>query len=198
MIKPILSFVVLILSVIFAFLYVKPEWDLVQEHRGNIVTLDETLQKSSTIEQLINETGQSLKNVPEENLSRFATFLPQTIDDIRLANNIQHLGYTDNVVLENIKVTKEGGVSETTTTTGRGAQDVLSSNKKYNTTKVSFSLTAPYGVFLVFLNDLETSLGLIDVTSLSFALEPNTTGGIITTGPPLYRYTIEAVTYSLQ
>lgn len=220
MFKPIFSFVVIIFSVGFAFFYGRQEWNLVQEHRSNIVSLDETLQKSETIKKLIAETGENLKGVPKENLGRFAVFLPETIDDIRFANNIQHIGYSNSVVLENIKVDsgdksqKESlgaknalGVnvasapsfSRTAGGSSANVSGALSSDKKYKTTKASFSMTTSYSSFLNFLDNLEKSLGLINITSLSFSqASQGTSGTSKKVGPLLYQFTVEIETYSLQ
>lgn len=42
-------------------------------------------------------------------------------------------------------------------------------NNPYGSISLSFSVTAPYDTFKGFLRDLETSLRIVDVTSISFA-----------------------------
>ena len=195
MIRPIFSVIVLAFSLIFVFVYGMEKWTLVQEHLTNLVTLDETLKKSEHIKKLIAETGENLKAVPKENLDRFAVFLPEKIDDIRLANTIQHIGYSNNLLLEGIKVEK----SATSSAAGDTASKSSVSDKKYKATKVTFALSASYDAFLLFLDDLEKSLGLINVTSLSFTSIGD--GGSTTSkkvGPPLYHFVVGMETYSLQ
>jgi hypothetical protein len=220
MIKPILSFIVLLLSLAFAFFYVMPSFDRVQSHRENLVTLDDTLQKGDVIKKLIADTAESLKSVDTDNLARFEVFLPQTFDSLRFANNLEHLGRSNGIILENIVV--EGGKNNTasmptakntlatnitnTLSLGRGFKSEatntpagVSGDKKYKTTKATFSFTTSYGGFLLFLDDIEKSLGLINVDTLSFA--PTKSAGVNgkkTTGAPIYQYTVEIETYSLQ
>ena len=223
MIKPILSFIVLILSLLFAFFYVMSEFGMVQAHQENLVTLDDTIQKGEMVKKLIADTGESLKAVDADNLARFDVFLPQTIDSLRFANNLQHIGYAKGIVLENIMVDQGAkntpSVSATTKNTlGNNVVNTfsleratkskseatnipggVSGDKKYKTTKATFSLTASYGAFLIFLGDLEKSLGLINITALSFVpTKDASVNGKKGNGLPLYQYTVEVETYSLQ
>ncbi len=220
--KPILSFIVIILSLGAAFLYVKPEFDVAMKSRADIVTLDQTIQKSETIKKLINETSDNLRRIDKDSLARFAIFLPEEVDDIRFANSLQNIGYSNGIILEGINVTRGVG--------GSGAEDSLSAksklsgiilstisvdrtdqsektntrqagvlDKKYKTTRANFSGTSSYGAFALFLDDLEKSLGLINITSLSFTpIKEASVGEKKDTSPILYQYTVDIETYSLK
>src|SRR3989344_5531491 len=66
-------------------------------------------------------------------------------------------------------------------------------NKLYKTTVITCRVIGQYGQFLKFLQDLESSLNLVDVTSLSM----KTLGGQ-TTGNSSLEFLLEMKTYSLQ
>lgn len=179
------------------------------------------------IKTLINETEKNLNSVNPEDLARFDIFLPETIDPIRFANNLQHLGTTNGLVLENIKVEEpvrgvagdsaQGGVALAaqglTNTFSLGTKisqaDGLiagsgssrtASEKKYVTTKANFTFTATYEKFRIFLNDIEKSLGLINITTLSFepVVETPDSKKIKSVGPQIYQFTVAVETYSLK
>lgn len=227
MTKPIISFIVLILSIGFTFFYVVPAYNLNKERRGNIESLSNILSTSGEIKKLINETKTNLSSIEPDGLSRFEVFLPVTIDPIRFANNIQSIGRKNRIILSDIKV--EGPVSSTQNNSASGgggsaqglvntislgtkidqAQGVYTMNtvtpgevssKKYATTKASFTFTATYEMFLLFLNSLEKSLGVIDLTSLSFSVLPNDASLKTLRAPasPIYQYTMAIETYSLK
>jgi hypothetical protein len=61
-------------------------------------------------------------------------------------------------------------------------------DKGFGTATITFGVSAPYDVFLNFLNDLEDGLRLIDVTALS----------INPTDPKTYDYTVTFKTYWLK
>lgn len=211
MTKPIISFIVLILSIGFTFFYVVPAYNLNKERRGNIESLSNILSTSGEIKKLINETKTNLSSIEPDGLSRFEVFLPVTIDPIRFANNIQNIGRRNRIVLSDIKV--EGPANSSQNNGASSAPGVAQgaytmnpatpgevSSKKYATTKASFTFTATYEMFLLFLNSLEKSLGVIDLTSLSFSVLPNDASLKTLRAPasPIYQYTMAIETYSLK
>ena len=70
--------------------------------------------------------------------------------------------------------------------------------KKYITTKASFSFISTYGQALLFLDSLEKSLGLINITALSFSPQEQKSGVKMGVGTAYYQYKLEIETYSLR
>ncbi|MFA5996934.1 MAG: hypothetical protein WC791_00420 [Candidatus Paceibacterota bacterium] len=229
MTKPIFSFIVLLLSIGFALFYVVPAYDYNKARQGDIRFLTKILSTSGEIKTLIEQTKENLNSIDPEVLSRFEVFLPTTIDPIRLANNLQALSRNDRIVLSDIKVEgaaqgkqtmsplvglngavkglvdsvslgakidQVAGIEANTTTAGVNAV----SGKKYVATKASFGFTTTFETFQLFLNDLERSLGLFNVTSLSFAPGADATDEKKSKNPATqnYQFTMTIETYSLQ
>ncbi|OHA79369.1 MAG: hypothetical protein A2747_02940 [Candidatus Yonathbacteria bacterium RIFCSPHIGHO2_01_FULL_44_41] len=240
MTKPITSFVVLILSTGFIFFYVVPAYNINRERRDSVGSLTKTLSAFSEISMLVDKTKKNLSSIGPAEMSRLEVFLPEKIDEIRFANNIQSIGTKNRISLSNIKV--EGpanGTQKTTTVSGTNAAQGLVGTlsisdkstaakinntefavtkssagaavlaKKYATTKAKFTFTATFETFQLFLNDLEKSLGLMDITSLSFVPLPEdksvprtgrTSADSKPKGPvsPIYQFTLEMETYLLK
>lgn len=221
--KSIFSIIILFFSVTFLFIYVKPLYERVQSHRAGIVDLDKILASAGAIESLIGETEKNLSVVAPLDKARFAVFLPEVVDEVRLAYTLQHIGVRRNVVLEDISVERQvdketsAGASVRTGVAGAirntlaldrtsqtlsgegGATSVRNRDTRYKTTKAIFSFDTTYPLFQSFLGDLEKSLELMDIVSISFMPAPSVaTGGRQTNEPPLYRFTVELETYSLQ
>ncbi|OHA84420.1 MAG: hypothetical protein A2937_01650 [Candidatus Yonathbacteria bacterium RIFCSPLOWO2_01_FULL_47_33b] len=223
MIKPILSLIVIVFSIAFGVFYSKPAYDDIKNARADIEKLDKTAQSTSEIKDIIEQTGKSLSAVDADDLARFDVFLPETLDGIRFANNLQHIGSANGLILSDIKVEQKekektqeksastqptpGTVSkvlaidrpiaDATTPAAKGGTEA---KEKFLATKASFTFATTYSGFLLFLNDMEKSLGLINITSLSFKElaasgdEKATQKGV----PPLYQFNIEIETYSLK
>ncbi|HBB44032.1 MAG: hypothetical protein UW27_C0017G0025 [Parcubacteria group bacterium GW2011_GWA1_44_13] len=226
MTKPIISFVILVLSIGFAFLYVLPAYNLNAKLRGDIESLTSILSKSSEIKPLIDGTKTNLGGIEQSGLDRFEVFLPERIDPIRFANNIQYIGRKNRIILSDIKVegTVNGVVSGSASsgvtasqglvnavslgaqidkaqgTLAQGTQSETFTAGKYATTKASFSFTTTFETFQAFLDDMEKSLGVIDVTSLTFSpVSVDTSATAQRTPPPqTYQYTMTIETYSLK
>jgi hypothetical protein len=223
MTKPIVSFIVLIISIGFAFFYVMPAYNLNKERRGDIASLSKILNTSSEIKMLIDKTKKNLSSIDPSEFARFEVFLPEKIDTVRFANNIQYIGRKNRIVLSDIKVGEPANVSPKSTApvgisatqglvntvslgakinqaqgqTDRNLDSAALSDKKFVTTKASFSFTASYETAQLFLNDLEKSLGLIDITSLSFVMLP-VDSKLKTLSSPNYKYTVTIETYSIK
>ncbi len=233
MIKFILSVVVLVLSVAFAFLYVKPEYNRMEKGQADLKILNDTLKSTETIKELVKQIEDSLDSIDPADSMRSSIFLPETIDEIRFANNLQNIGFRNSIVLMDIKVGEgakkiekiitpsavnaDGKIIPVNRPSGSLNTNLLATPavvvniqksigdaalKKYVTTKASFSLATTYKKFAILLNDLERSLGIIDITSLSFQEHKDAldTGDIknIQKDTLLYKYTVEIETYSLK
>ncbi|MEK7568813.1 MAG: hypothetical protein AAB497_01730 [Patescibacteria group bacterium] len=219
MLKPIFSLIVIILSVGFAFLYTIPQYNDFKERRDNLATLTEVFKDADKIKKLISETEETLNTIESDNLSRFEVFLPETSDPIRLANNLQKLGIANGITLEDIKVERgadksqkdgsnAGGILQGVTNifaSGDSAQkesvDAAGAGEKnFVTTKANFTFVATSEAFHNFLYDTERSLGLINVTTLSFTPIQVATDSKKPKqeAPAIYQYTVAIETYSLK
>ncbi len=220
MIKPILSLIVIIISAGFAFLYVQPAYERLDTKKADLAMLNETLTDADEVQKIIHETKRSMESITPAEYKRFEAFLPEKVDEIRFVNNIIHMGIQRNIAVGEIKILDEGKKSAGDTKTGAsavaGVSKVFSLNqlsddvttntspqnetlvKDFSSRKVSFSFVASYPVTLLFLGDLERSLGLINVNTLALEEHKDTSKDKKTTSSvPLYRSTVEIETYSL-
>lgn len=222
MIKPILSLIVIVISAGFAFLYVRPAYERLDTKKADLAMLDETLTNADEVQKIIHETKRNMESITPAEYTRFEAFLPEKIDEIRFVNNLVHMGVQRNIAVGEIKIldTQTGGAGGNTASAASataGVSKVFSLNqlsddvttntpskndelaKDFSSRKVGFSFVASYPVTLLFLGDLERSLGLINVNSLTLEEYKDTPKDKKTTGSsvPLYRSTVEIETYSL-
>ncbi len=207
--NPIFSISIIILSLGFSFFYVKPEYDAVQTRKNDIVMLGETLQSAGQISSLIDQTNATLNSIDPQKLSRLSVFLPETTDPLQLANNIQHMAQAHGILLGKIAVEQpdassqpstNGGVSITSAPSPAGGVGIVASTAKYATTKTAFGFTATSDSFRAFLKDMENSLDIMNITSLTFTPSAASVSVSKSKGPavPQYDYSIEIETYSLK
>jgi hypothetical protein len=122
-----------------------------------------------------------LNKIKSSDKVRIAKLIPDSIDNVRLVIDIND-GITSrygvgikNIRFENAQEDKtgQGGAQQSATlinTAKTARRDVpnITENKDYNSVTLNFSIVAPYGTFLKILRDLESSLRIVDVTSISF------------------------------
>lgn len=97
--------------------------------------------------------------IPPEQKARLDTLVPNEPDNVQLIIDINNMASKYGMALRNIKVQTD----EAATGTKLGPQ-----SKKYGTIRLGFSVSGPYKALRLFLAELESSLRLIDVNTLSF------------------------------
>lgn len=221
--KPIISLVIIITSVVFSVNYVLPEYERIQKLKADISVLDKVSKDQKKIDELTAETERILGEIPKDSDEKFSRLIPETVDYIRFANNIKALAFSRGIFLKDLQVVKDDptkkivvGGKETlldsiknTLTLDRASNTLAPNaevpgassgkNKKYVTTKATFAFVASYPTFLALLGDLEQSLEIINVTSLSLAPRKEIAGVVVKKpSVPLYEYQVEVETYSIK
>lgn len=162
--KLFISFTIFVLSIGFAYFYVKPLYESTMMRRSDFIALTSVLNNASQIEELITKTEKTLKDVDPVNRARFAKLLPETIDPLRLANDLLHIGEMNGIVIENISFAEEhakgmdesssaaigvGGVTQNVVnvfTVGRKEELKLAAEEKASVaaanTRASFTITS--------------------------------------------------------
>jgi hypothetical protein len=148
------------------------------------------------------------------NDEKIAKLLPDHIDSVRLIIDLNNIAFRYGMSLSNIFLTLPVSASKSSATSGQVAPTQTSSGvpasvgpdyRLYDSIKLSFSVTGTYSNFSAFLKDLESSLRLIDVTSLTFSsgkfAQPGSvapSSGVGSAGSDVYTYTMTVKTYYLK
>jgi hypothetical protein len=125
--------------------------------------------------------------IKDEERALLAKLLPSTVDNVRLVNEIYAMAKTYNVSISNVAVGEEADSDERKGNRA-AASDIAGRGRGYGILPVSFSSKATYGGFQGFLRDLELSLRLVDVRSISLK----------TTATGEYDWTVKLDTYWLR
>ncbi len=169
----------IIVSGVLLFGYVTNLFSDIKTLQAQKTEINDTLGKGAELGRVISEKLDIYKKFSGEEKDRLNKFLPDNIDSVRLIIDINEIASRRGLNIRNISVGASGvGPS------GSIGPD----NREYGTANLSFSISAPYEVFKLFLGDIEDSLRLVDIDSVSFtAGESN-----------LYEYNINIKTYWLK
>lgn len=137
-------------------------------------------------------------NISADDRDRLDKMIPSTIDNIRLIIDLNGVALKHGLSLKGIKANTSKAVEQTrpavapAARSGSGAslsrEPAVISQPTLDSVTVSFSVTAPYLDFISFMQDLEASLRVMDLTHLSVAA--NDTG--------TYDFGVELRTYWLR
>ncbi len=152
--------ILIVLSIGLFFFFVSPKYSTVRS------LIDERLQYASAmdsieeVKMLRDDLEIQLSSMPRATIDRLNRLVPQNINTVRLAADINTVGSSRGLNLINLRVNEDAMDNS-------GAVAPVSS-KPYRSATISLSVTAPYTGFVAFLEDLEQSLQLINVKSVNF------------------------------
>jgi hypothetical protein len=156
----------------------------------------------SSSEKLISVRDQVLKSyndISAEDRDRIDKMIPNTVDNIRLIINLNSVALQHGFSLKGVTATSNTTSAGSPSGSSPAASPVQIQNgtaaspfsinvPSLDTVTVSFSVTAPYQQFISFMQDLEASLRIMDMTHLT--VSANDTGS--------YDFTVQLTTYWLR
>ena len=191
--------IIAIISVVAAgaifFVYTQPTYDTVQTEQAQIAQYNAALDKATQL-QTLKQTLLSRYNAFDTNsLGRLQKLLPDHVDNIALILDLDSIASRYGLMLQNVDVSSSGGQAAANQAT-IGA--IGASNQAYDSLSLTFTTQGTYSNFLQFLTELETSLRIVDLASLTIspAASNSTTGA--KPAEPVYNYNITLRTYWLK
>ncbi|MDP2648620.1 MAG: type 4a pilus biogenesis protein PilO [bacterium] len=177
------------------FFYTKPTYDALQATRDQIAQYNSALAKATELQQLKQTLLSRYNSFDPQDLARLQNMLPDSVDNIGLILDLDNLARRHGLALENVYTSTPSNVSSASTPISA----IGGSGKKYDSLTLKFSTNGTYDNFLKFLADLEASLRIVEITSLSLAAGDATqaasAGGA---SAPVYQYDITLRTYWLK
>ena len=159
------------------------------DHFHNIQTLrtqaaeyDRALTQSKALLAQRDSLKTKYDSISPENLDKIKKLAPDSVDNVRLIIDINGIATRRGMTIRGIKIQSNAGSSAKQGSLGPD-------NNPYGSIVLSFSVTAPYDVFKGFLQDLERSLRVVDIQSLSFTASDKTDS---------YDYNVALKTYWLR
>ncbi len=187
MIKSLVSVAgVLIAGGIF-FAFTQPSYDTVQALGAQIGEYNQALEKAAELQKLKQSLLSRYNAFNPADLERLQKLLPDHVDNVRLVLDLDNMAGRHSMALQNVVISNpnETRKSDIIGTLGEARQ-------KFDSLTLKFGLTGTYPNFTAFLADLESSLRIVDLVSLSM----DQTGD--RGAEPSYAYQVEIRTYWLK
>lgn len=207
----IIAIVGVILSGVIFFWYTKPTYDSSLALRAGIAQNNAALDKAAELQKLRQTLLSRFNTFDPTDLDRLQKLLPDHVDNVRLILDLDNLAERGGLALQNVDVsTAQKQTAKNQTALGA----IGASNQKYDSLTLTFSTIATYPDFIEFLKNLEASLRIVDLVSLSIspaggagATATNATNAFPTSNArnsaasrtePLYTYNMTLRTYWLK
>lgn len=156
---------VLILAAIGLFVvYTNPAYQASKVTASEVSAYNDALTKSQELKAVRDKLISKRNTFAPDDVAKLSKVLPDNVDNIRLVIDINNIASRNGLSLTNVQLGAVSGSRTSSTALSSGA-----TSDAVGSVTIGFSVTASYDKMLAFLNDLEHSLRIIDVQSMSFS-----------------------------
>lgn len=165
--RPILFPILFFIAAIGLFFgYTNSTYEVIKKLQVEAGEFDEALAKSRELGRVRDELLTRFNTFPSRQLEQLEKFLPDNVDNVRLILDIDNIASKYGLRIQNVVVSSA--------LTSQASSVVIVQEGLFDSVELGFTVITGYENFLQFIEDLETSLRLVDVVSLSFRVIDNT------------------------
>lgn len=189
MTKTILAIIGLSIAGATLFFYTQPTYDSVRAMEAEIGEYNQALEKAAELQALKQSLLSRYNAFNPADVDRLHKLLPDHVDNVRLVLDLDNLAARHGMALQNVTLSNP---TQDAQKTAIGA--IGTSRQKFNSLTLKFATHGTYPDFKGFIQDLEKSLRIVDLVSLSLQEADTNQSG----QEPRYRYDITIRTYWLK
>jgi hypothetical protein len=175
MMSRILPIVVVIIALGLFFGYINPaRTGSIAAKKAQIESYKSALGAADSFKNKESELVVAQANIPSDGLSRLAGFLPDGVDNVQIILDLNTLAARSGITLSDFNTSQgsgqQGGQTAATPGVPSGTANPtasLTSDGPIDSLEITVSATGTYASFRNFLNGIESSLRLLDVTSVT-------------------------------
>jgi Tfp pilus assembly protein PilO len=146
---------------LFVF-YINPTYQKIKVLAAQEATYDDALDKSAELRSLRDKLLATRASFSNDDVQKLSHVLPDNVDNIRLIIDINNIAARHHISLSGVSLGDAGNGAASKLAVGPSGASI-------GTVTVGFGISANYDDFLSFLQDLEHSLRIVDVTKITFA-----------------------------
>jgi Tfp pilus assembly protein PilO len=158
--KALTPILLLVASLGMFFYFIRPHYETVKQHRASIVENDDAIERAQKIATLRDNLLERKASFSPADIDRLNELLPDSVDNITLVIDIDSIANRYGTSIRDIRVSSPQVAT---------AQKTVGPDEKpYATTMIGFGISLTYEQFVDFLSDIEHSLRLTDINSITF------------------------------
>ncbi len=190
-----IRFIVAILVITIAggifVLYTKPSYDAVKVVQADIAQYDQALDRANELHELKQSLLSRYNTFDPADIERLHKLLPDHVDNVRLVLDFDNLANKHNLAIQNVVIGR--GTSAPDSGRPKNIEVIGGVAQAYESLTLKFSTQGTYSGFVTFMSDVQASLRIVDLVSLT--LSP---ASAEQRGEPIYRYDVTIRTYWLK
>lgn len=182
MARSVFAILLIIASILGFVLFVSPQYQDITKLRTEEAQLKNVLANSRTLQEKRDQLLNRYNGFSAQEVARLEKMVPNNADNVKLILELQTLASRYGLELQTAALSDEEEQNQ------RSQVQVV--NRDYGTIGLDLVIRGSYEGFVSFLEDIEKSLRIIDVHSLSFRPDTNT--------PTIYQFNVGLRTYWLK
>ena len=182
--KSLFPIIVIILCVSVYFMYISPQIAHINELRAQLAEYQNTLNETKDLKVKRDALLASYGSISSDDTAKLKKIIPENFDSVSLVSDINSIASKNGMVLKNVKISEQ---KTDETNSPAGAPVAVG----YKTASLNFGVSGSYSQFNGFVKDLESSLKLLDVKSVT--LKESQKPGV-----DIYDYSFDVNTYFLR
>lgn len=175
------AFILILISIGLFYVFIMPQYNEGLALRDNQTKYQNILENVSALETKRDELLVKYQNIPKQRIDELFKVLPDNVDTVSLAINLDSIASHYGISIKSIQTIKDNQNNSSTIVVG-------APTPTYGSVTFTFSFITTYSNFRKFMSDIEKSLRITDVQSITFQ---STSNG-------LYEYQVSIKTYWLK
>ena len=163
--RALLPILLIIISIATFYLWINPQYSEVQVLSAQLDDSNKALSQVTELESARKSLVSREGNFNQDDLAKLQKLLPDNVDNIRLFLDLQGIATRYGTSIQDIAVVDQDQKMSGTT------KAIGPTNKAYGQMVLSFSINISYEKLSLFLKDLESSLRIVEIKSLSFTAD---------------------------
>lgn len=155
------AFILILVSAGLFYTVISPQYKKVQIRRAEALEYKNIISNLSELTAKRDELLIKYQALPKSEVDRLSKVLPDGVDTVKLAKDLDTIASKYGISIKNIQVNPIKDDNGSSISQGQP-------NKPYESTTVSLTFVSTYDSFRKFMADMEHSLRIIDIKSVSF------------------------------
>lgn len=156
-------FILIILAIALFFTFTNPQYKKVKEIKEVANQYNGILDSIDEIQSRRDALLEDYKKIDQKEIDKMFKALPESVDSVHLALDLDKIASQHNIALSSVGVSNGGDPNQVT----------LNTPGPYEKVRITLSFVSNYDDLLKFLTDMEKSLRILDIKSITFNTTDN-------------------------
>ncbi len=161
--KTLLPLFLIVIAVGLFLVYTNPTYLAIKVSQVEATQYDQALTQSSQLRSARDQLLSRRNTFSSDDVRKLERILPDNVDNIRLIIDI------DNIAARYGLQVKDVALGQTSATPGSQTASVGQGSQVVGTVDLGFAVSATYDNFMAFLQDLQRSVRIVDIESITFS-----------------------------